>query len=448
MNGAAAGLAPASDWRTWEAAGRLPACGDGNEFGTRYAEDFALLAEHGLRAVRLTIDWARLVPAAGRPDATELERLGQVLDAADGAGVGVWACLHDLALPGWFLDEGGFADDKARVWWSRWVELVADGFGDRFAGWVPLAEPVTWALDGYLLGVTPPGRRDPEQLAAAIRGVHLAWRDAWRILRGGAPVATSHRVGPVHAADQTVPAQRQAHLADELLWGSWVSGLRDGILRVPGLAEEEVADLAGSGDVIGIAYEGAIAVTGGGRVPALPCRRRRGRVGLGPVARGAGRHPAPRGRRAAGPAGAGVVARRRDGRRRVAGRPAARDRRRAGRRSRRRDRPARLVPSQRHRRLRGTPRLLGPLRALRPGPQRQGQRRALQLATSGPDAGAAQSPPASGRRCRAQRVPPAGARASAAAPEGGPRPDRLLVEPLRQVQALQHELDGAGHGGR
>jgi len=270
VNGAAAGLAPASDWRAWDAAGRLPACGEGNEFGTRYAEDFALLAEHGLRAVRLTIDWARLVPAAGRPDATELEWLGQVLDAADSAGVGVWACLHDLALPGWFLDEGGFADDKARVWWSRWVELVADGFGDRFAGWVPLAEPVSWAFDGYLLGVTPPGRRDPEQLAAAIRGVHLAWRDAWRILRGGAPVATSHRLGPIHAADQTVPAQRQAHLADELLWGSWVSGLRDGILRVPGLAEEDVADLAGSGDVIGIAYEGAIAVTAEGAFRPYP----------------------------------------------------------------------------------------------------------------------------------------------------------------------------------
>ena len=293
---------------------------------------------------------------------------------------------------------------------------------------MPLAEPVTWALDGYLLGVTPPGRRDPEQLAAAIRGVHLAWRDAWRILRGGAPVATSHRVGPVHAADQTVPAQRQAHLADEVLWGSWVSGLRDGILRVPGLAEEEVADLAGSGDVIGIAYEGAIAVTGEGAFRPYPPDVAVAESGWAPW-----------------PEGLAVTLRR------VAdelpGRPVLVSSHGVGTADdewrgdllretvdvlaaarRRRDRPARLVPSQRHRRLRGTPRLLGPLRALRPGPQRQGQL----------------APLASGHRGR-----PAAERCrSAAAPEGGPRADRLLVEPLRQVQALEHELDGAGHGGR
>ena len=39
---------------------------------------------------------------------------------------------------------------------------------------------------------------------------------------------------------------------------------------MPGLAEEEVADLAGSGDVIGIAYEGAIAVTAEGAFQPYP----------------------------------------------------------------------------------------------------------------------------------------------------------------------------------
>ena len=39
------GAAPASDWLAWEQAGRAPPSGDGNGFATRYAEDFALLAE-------------------------------------------------------------------------------------------------------------------------------------------------------------------------------------------------------------------------------------------------------------------------------------------------------------------------------------------------------------------------------------------------------------------
>ena len=39
-----------------------------------------------------------------------------------------------------------------------------------------------------------------------------------------------------------------------------IRALRDGILDVPGRAEEEVADLQGSADLVGCTYEGAVAV--------------------------------------------------------------------------------------------------------------------------------------------------------------------------------------------
>jgi beta-glucosidase len=289
INGAAMGTAPASDWRSWETSGRLPPSGDGIGFGATYPEDLQLLAEHGLGHVRLTFDWARWMPRAGHVDHDEVERAHRWLDAAAEAGVAVWACLHDRALPGWFVDEGSFADDKARVWWSRWVELVADALGDRVAGWVPLAEPVAWAMDAYLRGTAPPGRTSPDLLAEAVRGTVLAGRDAWRILRGGGPpVATAHAVGPVHAADATVPARQQARLADELLWGTWVAALRDGVVRVPGLAEEEVADLAGSADLIGVCYQGAIQVTDAGDFRPYPPRERVAESGWAPWSEGLG----------------------------------------------------------------------------------------------------------------------------------------------------------------
>ena len=49
----AEGAAPASDWYALEREGRVPPSGDGNGFGTRYAEDFALYAGHGLAHHRL-----------------------------------------------------------------------------------------------------------------------------------------------------------------------------------------------------------------------------------------------------------------------------------------------------------------------------------------------------------------------------------------------------------
>ena len=59
------GAAPASDWWDWERAGRAPPSGDGNGFASRYAGDFALLAELGLVHHRLSLEWARLEPEPG-----------------------------------------------------------------------------------------------------------------------------------------------------------------------------------------------------------------------------------------------------------------------------------------------------------------------------------------------------------------------------------------------
>ena len=227
-------MAPASDWRSWEAAGRIALVGRRQRL------------RHPLsgrpRPAGRTRPWGHpvergLVPhhARGRPDRRPCGGGSRrILDAAAGNGVAVWAALHDLAVPGWFLDEGGFADDRARIWWSRWVELAADLVGDRVAGWFPLLEPVTWAADGYLRGITP--RASTIRRSSPRRCVACTWPGA----TPGGSCAVADRRWPrrtasssVHAADATVPARQQARLADELLWGSWVSGLRDGLLRVP-----------------------------------------------------------------------------------------------------------------------------------------------------------------------------------------------------------------------
>ena len=53
------GAAPASDWWEWERAGRAPVSGEGNGFGSRFAEDLALFASLGLTHHRLSITTTR-----------------------------------------------------------------------------------------------------------------------------------------------------------------------------------------------------------------------------------------------------------------------------------------------------------------------------------------------------------------------------------------------------
>ena len=253
------GSHPASDWAGWERTGRAVPSGQGNGGGTRWRDDAELLAGAGVHHVRVVVDWARVQPAQGAFDGGALEAERDRLAALVGNGITPWVALHHVAQPGWFVDEGGMLDDRARGrHWPRFVDGVAQALGDLAGGWFPLLDPVGWAANGHLWGAAPPGRRDPETFAKAVRATWMAWRDAWRELRGPLPVVTAIQLGPVHAADQTVAARERARDWDETTWGSLVSALRDGVVSVPGLAEIEVPDLQDSADAVGIVYRGGV----------------------------------------------------------------------------------------------------------------------------------------------------------------------------------------------
>ena len=197
------GAAPRSDWAGWEAEGRVPASADGNGFRTRYADDLALLAEHGITHHRLTVEWARLEPYPGRWDADEVAHLHRVLAAARVAGVAVWACLLHGSAPGWFTDDQrGWRDDKATLVWARHVDRVAEAIGDLVAGWVPIHEPELAASLGYRDGTFPPGRHDADDHRTARASLLAAEAEAARLLRSGpAPVAVTARPGEPHERD-------------------------------------------------------------------------------------------------------------------------------------------------------------------------------------------------------------------------------------------------------
>lgn len=144
---------------------------DGNGFHTRWADDLAVLAEIGVTDVRVTLDWARLQPRPATFDADWAERFEQILREANAIGLRPWACLHDGSIPRWFDNDGGFDDVVTfTTWWPRWVERVAERFGDLVAAWIPFA-------------CIPAGA--PAQ----------PWIDTWGILAGGPAVVAAVDLG-------------------------------------------------------------------------------------------------------------------------------------------------------------------------------------------------------------------------------------------------------------
>ena len=288
----AEGAAAESDWFREEQRGTYPRSGDGSGFATRYAEDFALYAAHGLTHHRMSIEWARIEPEQGRPDFAAVEHYRNILQTARDAGISPWVCLHHFTLPGWFTEvgDGAFRDDHARsYYWARHVAFCAEQFGDLVFGWKPINEPFAYAALSYQLGVMPPRRRNFGEMIEAYRGILLAQRDAWRELRGaGTPVATIHNLSPLFSVDDSVPAEHNTRDIDELMWGVWMRADRDGVLALPGRAVETVADLRECCDLVGFSYYSAQAVGRDRSFSAYPSNARVGPLGYAPWSEGLG----------------------------------------------------------------------------------------------------------------------------------------------------------------
>lgn len=210
-----------------------------------FSEDLALLAGLGAGYARITLDWAWLQPRAGVFDGDAVEWYSGVLQHAAALGIGLHVALLERAVPVWFANDGGFTDARfAGHWWPRWVEGVSERFGDAVAGWVPFDNPLAHANR-----LVPD---DPRRHGDVLDTMVVAWRDTWRILRGGPPVATALGVKTVRPADETIPAAEAARREDHLRWRLWLQALRDGTVSIPGRADRELPDLAGACDVIGV----------------------------------------------------------------------------------------------------------------------------------------------------------------------------------------------------
>jgi Glycosyl hydrolase family 1 len=206
--------------------------------------DLETFAGLGVNEIHLELPWSRLQPQPGRLDGQLAETYERYISHASGLGLDVWIRLHVSAEPLWFISDGGFADDRATAkWWPRWVETIAERFGDQVTGFEPISDPVGWAARWS---------DDPKKHSDTLLNLAIAWRDAWRILHGSTLVATDLHLRMERPSDESVEAAQAARLREFLRWNLWMRSLRDGHFVLPGRFDRQIADLGGSLDVVGI----------------------------------------------------------------------------------------------------------------------------------------------------------------------------------------------------
>lgn len=258
-----------SDWHRWEERHGLQPSMGGNGFRERSVEDFALFAEHGLRHVRLTIEWARIEPFPGRPDLQELELVEERLQSARDAGLSIWATLQDGSLPGWFSDDtDGFRTSHGvSIHWSRHVDRMAEMFDPLVSVWLPVVDPIGWAVRSHHIGSRPPGRKTLDKTQDAIEGVVEATFDAHRLLASGpTPVVGDFKLPTIHAAQPHAEEQRQYW--DAVIWESWTRAISDGVLEWPWKGPVERPDMAGAFNAIGVGIASPLEVDASGSLDA------------------------------------------------------------------------------------------------------------------------------------------------------------------------------------
>jgi beta-glucosidase len=238
----------------WEQSGR--ACDTWN----RYAEDHALMAEHGHGVYRLGIEWARVEPREGEVDGAVLAHYRTMLDDLQGRGIKVCLTLNHWVLPAWFADRGGWLVRAALGSWERYLRTVVPALAPAVDLWITLNEPMVPVLAGYLLGHHPPCRRAPREAGRVfcqlLRAHALAYGLVHELVPGaqvGFAGAVQH-VETFHTGLRGLIERPLAAMFKSVSYGAWEQSLLTGRAALPFGRRQRISDLAGSFDFVGVNY--------------------------------------------------------------------------------------------------------------------------------------------------------------------------------------------------
>ncbi len=212
-----------TDWWRSEQRGLVPyRSGDACRSWERWPEDVRLLAEMGLNAYRLSVEWARIEPEPGRFDKAALDNYRRELEALRAAGIEPLVTLHHFTSPAWLADEGGLPGPSFVPRFATFAERVGRDLGDLVRWWVTINEPSILGMKAYLEGSWPPHRpRDLRGyfrlLRNAARG-HAAARQALRSRRTDALASMAFAIWPLEPARAWNPLDRLGAALGDWLW--------------------------------------------------------------------------------------------------------------------------------------------------------------------------------------------------------------------------------------
>jgi beta-glucosidase len=184
------------------------------DFYNRYESDIKLIKELGIPNFRFSIAWPRILPSgAGAINQAGIDFYNKVIDCCLANGVEPWVTLYHWDLPHQLEQKGGWTNRDIVSWFSNYVTICAQSFGDRVKHWMVMNEPAVFVGAGYFMGLHAPGRTGLKSFLPAVHHTVLAMAAGGRVLRQcvkGAKIGTTFSCSHI---EPNTPARRDVEAA-------------------------------------------------------------------------------------------------------------------------------------------------------------------------------------------------------------------------------------------
>ena len=154
------------------------------DFYHRYKEDLLLTKALGFNAFRFSLSWSRIIPdGTGTVNKEGILFYHKIIDECLELGLTPFVTIYHWDMPQNLEDLGGWTSPLMVRWFSRYVKVCGDNFGDRVKNWIVVNEPLTFTALGYMLGKHAPGKTGLKNFFDAILNAALAQAEGGRIIR-------------------------------------------------------------------------------------------------------------------------------------------------------------------------------------------------------------------------------------------------------------------------
>jgi beta-glucosidase len=160
------------------------------DFYNEYERDIDLVKELNIPNFRFSIAWSRILPSGtGKVNQAGIDHYNRVINYCLKQGIEPWVTIYHWDLPQELEVKGGWTNRDIIDWFSNFVTICAQNFGDRVKYWMVMNEPAVFTGAGYFLGIHAPGRSGLKNFLPAIHHAVLSIVAGAKILRKLLPKA-------------------------------------------------------------------------------------------------------------------------------------------------------------------------------------------------------------------------------------------------------------------